>query len=51
MGGWSLITPGRGGRALAVYQEHVKEGILVESKILELDTSNEGARSERVFQV
>jgi hypothetical protein len=33
------------------YWGHVKEGILVESKILELDTSNEGARSERVFQV
>ena len=33
------------------YQGHVKEGILVESRIIELDTSNEDARSERFFQV
>jgi len=39
------------GKGSCVYQEHLKEGILVESKILEPDTSSEGARSERVFQV
>jgi len=32
-------------------QQRLKEGILVESKIIELDTSNEDARSERFFQV
>ncbi len=33
------------------YRGLVKEGVLVEARILELDTSNEDARSERVFQV
>ncbi|WP_297859674.1 hypothetical protein [Meiothermus sp.] len=36
---------------LLYYKGFVKEGILVESEVLELDYSNDDASTERIFQV